>query len=74
MVIPKLKLVKGKTSYEASVAANGILPDGGVNHGTKVIEELVYPWVVKGEKERVVAAYYYFTYVQYVKSFEDMGI
>ena len=41
MVIPKLKLVKGKTSYEAYVAANGILPDGGVNHGTKVIEELV---------------------------------
>ena len=43
----KLKLVKGKTDYGSDSATNGTLPDGCVNHGKKVLRELVDPWTVK---------------------------
>ena len=35
MVMPKLKLVKGNTTDEAAAAANGTVPAGYINHGTK---------------------------------------
>ena len=59
----KLKLVKGKTSYEADSASNWTAPSGGVNHRTKVLKELVDPWVVK--LDIVVAADSYFASVKY---------
>ena len=36
----KLKLVKGKTTYEAAAAVNGTAPDGDTNHGNKVLKEV----------------------------------
>ena len=54
----QLKLVKDKTSYKAAAIVNGTAYSGGVNHGTKVLKELVDPWVVK--LDRMVAAYSYF--------------
>ena len=40
MVIMKLKLVNGKTLFDAASAANGTATDGYVDHGTAVIKEL----------------------------------
>ena len=48
-----LKLVKDKSADNAYIATNGCVPSGYVNHGTKVLKELVYPWV--GKRDRVVA-------------------
>ena len=39
--------MRGKTADEAAVAENGTAPDGDMNHGTKVIKELVDNWSVK---------------------------
>ena len=44
-MITKLKLVKRKNTNESDVGANRTAPDGGVNYGTKLLKELVYPWV-----------------------------
>ena len=54
----KLKLVKDKSVDEAAAAANGNTPEEDKNHGTMVLEELVYPWA--GRVEKVVAVDSYF--------------
>ena len=68
----KLKLVKGDTAYETASTVNVNAPAGDVNYVTKVLKELVEPWVVKGD--RVVAEYLYFASVQSEKSLEAMGL
>ena len=50
MATMKFKLLKGKTAYEAAGAANGIAPDGYVNHETQLIKELGDNWVVKVDR------------------------
>ena len=49
MDIMHLKLENSKNANEASDATNSTAPAGDVSHGTKVLKELVEPWVVKGE-------------------------
>ena len=55
MAMMKFKLVKGNTADEAYVAENKIVHAGDMNHGTKLIKELVDIWAGKGV--RVVASY-----------------
>ena len=43
----KFNLVIVNTVDQAAVAANGTASDGDVNHGTKLLKELVDPRVVK---------------------------
>ena len=64
--IVKLKLGKGKTADEVAVFANGAVPDEGVNHGTKVLKELIEYWSVK--VDRVVSEDSYFASIKYEKS------
>ena len=68
----KLKLVKGNTVDEAAADENGTEPSVDINHGTKLLKQLVEPWGVKGD--RVIASYSYFSYVESAKSLEDMGL
>ena len=65
MVMMKLKLAKGKTADKEDDSANGTSPYGDVNHGIKVLKELVYTWSVKGD--RMVASDSYFSSMQYEK-------
>ena len=69
----KLKLVKGKTTYEAAAAVNGTAPDGDVNHGTKVIKEVSRSLYGKiryiGQKKIHVLLS-----VKYAKILEDTGL
>ena len=44
----KLKLVEGNDTDEAATTENGTAPAGDVNHGTKVLKELLEPWAGKG--------------------------
>ena len=66
MVTMKLKLVKGKTKYEAAAAENGTAPVGDMNHGTKVLKELVYTNKIK--EDRLLVADYYFASAKYVNN------
>ena len=68
----KLYLVKCKTAYEAAAAAKETAPSGYVNHGTKVLKDLVEPWSFRGQ--RVVAVDSQFASVQPEKSLEEMGL
>ena len=72
MVIMNLKLVKVKTVDDAGVAANGTAHGGDVDHGTKVIKQLVNTWSVK--LDIVVAADSQFSSVRSKKSLEEMDI
>ena len=54
----KLKLVKDKSVDEAATAANGNAPAEDENHGTMVINELVEPWVVRGERLLAIDSYF----------------
>ena len=68
----KLKLVKGKASYEAYAAENGTAHYMYVNHVTKLLKELVEPLEVKVDS--LVAEDYYFTSVKFEKSLQQVGI
>ena len=68
----KLKLAKSKTAYQAAAAANGTFTAGYLNHGTKVLKQLVEPCTVKGY--RVVAADSYFASMESAKQLEEMGL
>ena len=58
----KLSLVEGKTAEEAGVSVIGTKPGGYVNHGTKVLKELLETWLGKGDT--VIASVLYFDSVQ----------
>ena len=68
----KFNLVKVKNSDDADYDASVNVPAGYMNHGTKVLRELVETWAVKGD--RVVAAYSYFASVQSEKELEYTGL
>ena len=59
----KLKLVKGKTKYEAFSDVNGTVPANDYKRGTITVKELVEPWMVRGYI--VVEADYHFSSLQY---------
>ena len=61
MVMMELNLVNGRSVDEASDTYNGTALDGDMNHETKLIKELVYPWALKGY--RLVAEYSYFDFL-----------
>ena len=72
MVLVNLKCVNSNTKDEASSSENGIAPAGDVNHGTKILKNLVYTWV--GKRNRVVAEDSYFAIMKYEKSLVEMGL
>ena len=61
----KLDFVKGKTTDEAYNIGNGTTTDRDVNHGTKVIKDIVDIWAVKGYI--VVSADSHFASVKYAR-------